>query len=146
MGTQDDHIKRLNAFLKQVGGRHFSWGDWDCLIFTNEAFRAMHGVGWADDLLRRYMHGGKLLTREQIRREYGYQAVDEMLRDRLTQAHNVPPRGALVIGGPETVEAGYLGVGFGISVGSSAAFLSASGVVYCPIETIDSAWVRNDAA
>lgn len=106
----------------------------------------MHGEGWADDLLHRYMNGGKLLTRSQIKQEYGYQTVDEMLGDRLTQVYNVPPRGALVIGGAGIVEAGYLGVGFGISVGSSAAFLSASGVVYSPIETIDSAWVRNDAA
>lgn len=146
MGPEDHHIKRLHAFLRGISGRPFEWGKWDCLIFTNEAFRSMHGEGWADDLLHRYMHGGKLLTRSQVRREYGYQAVDEMLSDRLTQVYNVPPRGALVIGSAGTVEAGYLGVGFGISVGSSAAFLSASGVVYWPIETIDSAWVRDDAA
>ena len=146
MGPQDQHINRLHAFLRGISGKPFEWGAWDCLIFTNDAFRSMHGEGWADDLLHRYMNGGKLLTRSQIRQEYGYQTVDEMLGDRLTQVYNVPPRGALVIGGAGIVEAGYLGVGFGISVGSSAAFLSASGVVYSPIETIDSAWVRNDAA
>jgi hypothetical protein len=41
-----------------------------------------------------------------------------------------------------SLRADYLGVGFGISVGSSAAFLSEQGVVYYPIEYIDSAWVK----
>jgi len=54
----------------------------------------------------------------------------------------VPPRGALVVGGKDAVEAGYLGVGFGISVGMRAAFLSRGGVVYSDIEMIESGWVR----
>lgn len=146
MGQEDQQIKRLHAFLREVGGRPFQWGVWDCLIFSNQAFIAMHGEGWADDLLYRYIDGGKLLTRSQIRREYGYHSVDDMLADRLAQTYNVPPRGALVVGGSGVLESGYLGFGFGLAIGSSAAFLSASGVVYYPIETIDSAWVRNDTA
>lgn len=145
MGTQD-RIKKLHAFLRHVGPRPFEWGAWDCLIFTNEAFRAMDGVGWADDWIGRYIALGGLLTRNQLRSEYGYQSIDDALCERFSRVCGVPPRGALVVGGPDVITAGYLGVGFGISVGASAAFLSASGVVYCPIETIDSAWVRDDAA
>ena len=139
-------LKALNAFLREVSDRPFDWGVWDCLIFTNEAFRRMHGFGWADDWIGRYIAHGGLLTRQQLRMEYGHQTIEDALCERLSQAYNVPPRGALVVGGPETVEAGYLGVGFGIAVGTSAAFLSRRGVIYCPIETIDSAWVMNDDA
>lgn len=141
MGSEN-RISQLNAFLKEVKDRPFEWGVWDCLIFTNEAFRRMDGEGWGDDLLSRYTQGDKLLTRAQIRYEYGYQTVDDMLQDRMQRAYDVPPRGALVTSSVTSLRAEYLGVGFGISVGSSAAFLSEQGVVYCPIEYIDSAWVK----
>lgn len=146
MGPEDHHIKRLNAFIRSVAQRPFKWGEWDCIIFTNEAFKAMYNIGWADDLLERYINDGKLLTRHQIRSEYGYQTIDDMLADRMTRVYNVPPRGSLVVGGSDIVEAGYLGSSFGIAVGSSAAFLSDTGMVYYPIDMIESAWVKNDTA
>ena len=102
----------------------------------------MDGEGWADDLLNRYMANGAPMTRVQIRREYGYESLEDMLADRLERSFDVPPRGALVTSSETFLNAGYLGSGFGISVGSSAAFLSDTGVVYYPIEYIDSAWVR----
>lgn len=135
-------MSRLHSFLKEVKQKPFDWGVWDCLIFTNEAFRSMDGDGWADDLLGRYTDGNKPLTRAQIRSEYGYQAINDMLQDRMQRAYDVPPRGALVTSSESSLRADYLGVGFGISVGSSAAFLSQQGVVYYPIEYIDSAWVK----
>ena len=141
MGPQN-RISELHLFLKQVKDRPFEWGVWDCLIFTNEAFRRMDGEGWADDLLNRYMINGAPMTRVQIRREYGYENLEDMLTDRLERSYDVPPRGALVTSSETFLNAGYLGSGFGISVGSSAAFLSDTGVVYYPIEYIDSAWVR----
>jgi hypothetical protein len=138
----ENRISELHSFLKEVKDRPFKWGVWDCLIFTNEAFRRMDGEGWADDLLNRYMANGVPMTRVQIRREYGYETLDDMLADRLDRSFDVPPRGALVTSSETFLNAGYLGSGFGISVGSSAAFLSDTGVVYYPIEYIDSAWVR----
>ena len=138
----ENRISELHSFLKEVKHRPFKWGVWDCLIFTNEAFRRMDGEGWADDLLNRYMANGVPMTRVQIRREYGYETIDDMLADRLERSFDVPPRGALVTSSETFLNAGYLGSGFGISVGSSAAFLSDTGVVYYPIEYIDSAWVR----
>jgi len=141
MGS-DNRISELNAFLKEVKDRPFEWGVWDCLIFTNEAFKRMDGEGWADDLLNRYINNGAPMTRLQIRREYGYENLEDMLIDRLQRSYDVPPRGALVTSSEAFLNAGYLGSGFGISVGSSAAFLSDTGVVYYPIEYIDSAWVR----
>jgi hypothetical protein len=138
----ENRISQLHSFLREVKDRPFEWGVWDCLIFTNEAFRRMDGEGWADDLLTRYMINGAPMTRLQIKREYGYESLEDMLTDRLKRSYDVPPRGALVTSSETFLNAGYLGSGFGISIGSSAAFLFDSGVVYYPIEYIDSAWVR----
>lgn len=139
-------LTNLHAFLREVKDRPFQWGAWDCLLFTNEAWRRMHGVGWADDWAGRYLVKKRPVTRSQLRREYGYQTIEDALSARLKRSCNVPPRGALVLGGKAILEKSYLGIGFGICVGSSAAFLSASGVTYHPVEYIESAWMRNDAA
>ena len=45
MGPQE----RLTAYIRAVEGAPFVWGEHDCLTFTNGAYRAMHGSGWADD-------------------------------------------------------------------------------------------------
>lgn len=136
----------LHAFLREVQDRPFQWGVWDCLIFTNEAWRRMHGAGWADDWLGRYIASGRPLTRSGLRREYGHETIEGALCERLVRSGRFPPRGALVIGSRRILKASRMGIGFGISVGTSAAFLSSAGLVYYPIESIDSAWVRNDAA
>jgi hypothetical protein len=143
---QERSIKELHAFLREVADRPFKWGVWDCLIFTNTAFRRMYGKGWGDDLYDRYMDGDRPLPFSVVKQEYGYQSAEDAVRDRLPQAYNVPPRGALVLASTGIIDAEYMGVGFGISVGSNAAFVSKAGVVYYPIEYIDSAWVRNDDA
>lgn len=146
-------MNKLHAFLREVANKPFQLGEWDCLIFTNEAFRHMYGEAWGQDLLGRYVQNGKLLTRMKMRQEYGYYSsndvgsswinhVEDLVDDRLKRVDNVPPRGALVTTSESIFQAEYLGLSFGISVGSSAAFLSEQGVVYCPIDYIDSAWVK----
>lgn len=146
MGQERRQLNELFAFLREAGSRRFEFGVWDCLIFTNEAFRRMHGEGWADDWIGRYMAENRPLTRAGLRREYGFKTLEDALSARLARSAAVPPRGALVVGGAGMIGASYIGVSFGICIGTSAAFLSDSGVVYFPIEGIDSAWVRNDAA
>lgn len=152
MGSQN-RIGELHSFLREVKDRPFQLGVWDCLIFTNEAFKRMDGEGWGEDLLRRYVKNNQLLTRIKMRQEYGFHStnnaglswinhVEDLVSDRMKRVDNVPPRGALVTSSEENLQAEYLGLSFGISVGSSAAFLSKQGVVYCPIEYIDSAWVK----
>lgn len=139
-------MKALNEFLREVHSRSFKWGVWDCLLFTNEAWRRMHGEGWAEDWVGRYLVGKRPMTFPKLLIEFQASSVEDALQSRLTRASNVPPRGALVLGSKNIITASGPGIGFGICVGSSAAFLSGGGVVYYPIEYIDSAWVRNDAA
>jgi hypothetical protein len=39
-------ISELHAYLREVAETPFKWGEHDCFIFTNNAFRRMYGVGW----------------------------------------------------------------------------------------------------
>jgi len=56
--------ERLNSYLKDIRGKPFSWGEHDCLTFTNDAFVQMYGSGWADDWLGRYMEGNRVFRRK----------------------------------------------------------------------------------
>jgi hypothetical protein len=138
MGTQE----RLNNYLNSVRNEPFAWGHHDCLTFTNNAFKAMHGSGWADDLLGRYTDhdGAPIGRRNDLRRIFGYTKFDDAVDERLTRIGYVPPRGALVT--TKHSQRWVIGVAMGISVGASAVFLSKQGLLYLPIELIDMAWVR----
>ncbi len=127
----------LNQYLRDVARQPFRLGRHDCLTFTNGAWRAMHGHGWADDWLGRYL---RARTQDDLRREFGHVTLEDAVSARLLRCEGVPPRGALVTG----VEAGgwLMGRAFGIAVGANAAFLSRSGVVYLPISEIEHAWVE----
>jgi hypothetical protein len=136
MGPQE----RLNDYLKSVQDEPFAWGHHDCLTFTNTAFRVMHGTGWGDDLLGRYMTDrGRPMGRDQLRVEFGYWSFEAAVDDRLTRIGYVPPRGALVT--TKHSQRWAIGVAMGISVGASAVFLSKQGLLYLPIEMIDKAWL-----
>ena len=133
-------LERLNDYLKSVQDEPFAWGRHDCLTFTNTAFRVMHGKGWGDDLLGRYMTDrGRPMGRDQLRVEFGYWSFEAAVDDRLTRIGYVPPRGALVT--TKHSQRWAIGVAMGISVGASAVFLSKQGLLYLPIEMIDKAWL-----
>ena len=135
--------KRLSAYLKAVRDVPFAWGTHDCLTFTNEAWRAMYGHGWADDWIGRYMletpYGTRLMRREQLRAEFGHFSFDAAVDEKLTRVTHVHPRGALVA--TDKVRRWAIGYGLGICVGSKCAFLSDKGVIYSPVTSIARAWV-----
>lgn len=133
--------ERLNAYLKSVKNSSFAWGQHDCLTFTNGAFVAMHGAGWADDLVGRYLgHNDMPLRRDELKKVFGYRTFEAAVDDRLERIDYVPPRGALVT--TKHSQRWAIGVAMGISVGSNGVFLSKQGLLYLPIELIDKAWVR----
>ena len=139
MGPQ----KQLNAYLKAVRSAPLKWGHQDCLTFTNGAWRAMYGHGWADDWLGRYMvqtpYGERPMRNDQLRNEFGFFSFEEGVDQKLTRVNHVPPRGALVV--TEKAEKWGIGYGMGICVGIKAAFLSRQGVIYLPVTDIAKAWV-----
>ncbi len=137
MGSQDG----LTAYLKEVSNRPFAWGQHDCLIFTNTAWQHMHGRGWADDWLGRYMNGARPRSRAQLRKEYGWQNLRDAVDARLRRITHFPPTGALVTTNDIPQGSFYLGVAFGIAVGARAAFVGMDGLVYLPLEHVQNAWV-----
>jgi hypothetical protein len=131
--------KRLNAYIKQVRSEPFSWGKHDCLTFSNAAFEAYHGFGYADDWLGEYMSGNDPMLPSRLRDRFKAQTFDEAIERKLQRVDHVPPRGALVA--TKKVERWLIGYALGICVGTKAAFLSRQGVVYSPLDDIAKAWV-----
>ena len=130
----------LNAYLKAVRRKPFTWGAHDCLTFTNDAFRAMHGNGWADDWLGRYMDGDRILRRRELKSEFGHSDFFKAVDERLDRVDGVPPMGALVT--TDKARRWVTGVAMGICTGTKAAFLDKDGVVYLSIDDINGAWVK----
>ena len=132
--------ERLNAYIKTVRGDEFVWGQHDCLTFTNDAFKAMYGAGWADDWLGRYMDGTRILGRNELKTEFGFGEFGKAVDTKLMKINHVPPLGALVT--TKKARKWVTGVAMGICTGSKVAFLDKVGVIYLPIDDIDQAWIR----
>lgn len=127
---------RLIDYLVSQRGKKFKLGEHDCLTFTNDAWRVMHGEGYADDLLNRYLDKG----RDALKDEYGVKSLQQLLDARLMRCQrSVPPFGALVA--TKEARRWYTGVALGISVGVTAVFLGDNDVIYLPIEKINGAWL-----
>jgi hypothetical protein len=132
-------MRALNAYVRAHRHTPFKWGVWDCLIFTNGAWRAMHGRGWADDWLGRYMAEGEPKHRHAIQREYGFKTLPDAIDSKLTRFDDVPPRGALVCRRTWRAPFGYA---LGIANGHTAIFTSETGLVQTDISDISGAWVE----
>ena len=131
--------ERLNDYLNSVRDIPFQWGKFDCLIFTNNAFKAMHGEGWADDWLNRYMEGSRVLRRSELRKEYKQNQFIPAIDKKLKRIDYVPPLGALLASDREIrFSVGYV---LGVSVGSKACYLGKDGLIWKPFETVSYAWV-----
>jgi hypothetical protein len=131
--------KRLNSYLRAVRSEPFRWGKHDCLTFSNGAFRAYHGFGYADDWLGEYMAGDDPMLPSRMRDKFKAHTFDEAIERKLQGVNHVPPRGALVA--TKKAERWLIGYALGICVGTKAAFLSRAGVVYLTLDEIDKAWM-----
>ena len=130
----------LNNYLSSVCRKPFAWGVHDCLTFTNDAFREMHGEGWADDWLGRYMDGNRVLKRQELKAEFGHSTFERAVDLRLRRVHHVPPLGSLVT--TKRARRWVTGVALGICTGTKAVFLDKVGVIYLPLTDIDAGWVK----
>jgi hypothetical protein len=136
--------KQLNDYLREVKDKPFRWGEHDCLIFSNNAFAAYHGFGYAEEWFGRYSRDGKPKKTADMRQEFGVEFFDEMIGSKLTQISHIPPKGAIVATS-NTAErhcaVRFIPYALGISVGTKAAFLSPNGVLYLPLDDVAKAWV-----
>lgn len=133
--------KELNSYIREVKDKPFRWGQHDCLIFSNTAFKIYHGFGYADDWVGRYMQGDEPLLPSKLRTEFNAETFDEAIEERLKPINFIPPKGALCA--TKKAERWHIGYALGISVGTKAAFLSRQGVVYFPLDDVTKAWVPN---
>ena len=136
MGTRES----LNAYLKDVRDKPFEWGVHDCLTFTNNAFHAMYGEGWADDWLGRYMVDGRAMRRRELIEEFCRTNFIKAVDERLTRINHIPPLGSLVT--TKQSQRWVIGVAMGICTGTKAVFLSKQGVLYLPLDAIEQAWIK----
>lgn len=135
MGPQD---QRLRQYVDTQRGKPLVLGVHDCFTFTNGAWRAMHGKGYADQIIGRYSDLGPSGFRQLLRSEFGAPNLIDALDLNLCRVEGVPPRGALVVqnnGRWLTKNA------LGIAMGVTAAFLSEDDVLFLDIDKIDGAWV-----
>ena len=130
----------LNNYLRSVSASRFAWGVHDCLTFTNDAFREMHGEGWADDWLGRYMDGNRVLNKRELKAEFRQSVFERAVDLKLRRVHHVPPLGALVT--TKRARRWVTGVALGICTGTKAVFLDKVGVIYLPLTDIDAGWVK----
>lgn len=133
-------MNALNEYLESVRMAPFQWGVHDCFTFTNRAWRALYGRGWADEWAGEYMQDGRPLGRSELMRKFGFHTFAQAAQARLTAVRGVPPRGALVCS--ERAKKWVAGVALGICTGQSAAFVGQDGLIFHPIEEIDGAWIE----
>lgn len=135
MGPQD----RLIAYIKAQRGKEFAIGSHDCLTFTNGAWAAMHGEGFADHLIGKYADLGPKALARMMHDKFGTGSIMAALDSGLTRVEGFPPKGALVV---KKVDRPYFtGYAFGIAMGVTAVFLGERDVIYLPIDEIEGAWV-----
>ena len=132
--------EQLNDYLRSIKDIPFEWGVHDCLTFTNDAFHAMYGEGWADDWLGRYMIDGRPMRRNELIKEFMRRDFLSAVDDKLHRIDHVPPLGALVV--TKQAQRWVTGFAMGICTGTKAVFLSKDGVLYLPLDAIETAWIK----
>lgn len=134
MGPQD----RLIRYINGQRGKPFQLGQHDCLTFTNGAWSAMHGKGYADAFIGQYADLGPKGFARLMRENFGTTNMIDALDAGLTRINGFPPKGALVVRKAERPY--FTGWAFGIAMGTRAVFIGEQDVVYVPISQIEGAW------
>lgn len=132
---------RLNNYLSEVVDIPFQWGVHDCFTFTNGAWQAMYGHGWADDWVGKYMTTeGYPMRRTQMRKTFKFSTFEQGLRSKLKPSDR-PTFGSLVT--TKRCQRWVICSAMGISLGSRCVFLSKDGLIKLNIEDVESSWVPN---
>jgi len=133
-------LDALNEYIREVRDVPFQWHVNDCFMFTNNAFRAMYGEGWADDWVGKYTKNGMYLKRDELRKVFKANTLEEAIDRKMKRIDYIPPKGALVT--TEKARRWVIGEAMGIAIGTKAIFLSEKGVISQQIDFITNAWVK----
>ena len=122
---------RLANFITSSHDMPFRWGSMDCITFANNAWRAMTGKGFADDILGNYStERGAAMTYLRWVKGSKYSDIAQALDDRLSRMHTkYPPRGSIVAK-PPSVNAPVIPYVFGVCIGSKNAFVGDQSLVF----------------
>ncbi len=135
-------LQNLNNYVSLVKDKPFAWFSNDCLTFTNGAFNAMYGKGWADDWVGKYHEDTKTFKRDHLRKIFKAKTIEEAISQKLQRIEGVPPKGALVL--TDQCRKWVIGKAMGIAYGRYGLFLSEDGLDTIPIENITSSWVCHE--
>ena len=133
-------LDALNEYIRVMRNVPFQWHSNDCFTFTNNAFRAMYGEGWADDWVGKYTKNGLYLKRDELRKVFQAKTLREAIDRKMTRVGHIPPKGALVTS--DKVRRWVIGEAMGIAIGTKAIFVGEKGVVSTQIDFITNAWVK----
>ena len=98
----------------------------------------MHGRGYADDWVGRYMVDGKPMRKDQMRREFKFTTLESALDQRLERVSK-PQRFGLVT--TTKAQRWVTGVALGICVGTRCLFLGKGEILRMRLVDIKDAWV-----
>jgi hypothetical protein len=136
MGPQS----RLNEYLREQRGKCFDLGKHDCFTFTNGAWAAMHGGGYADDVIGKYKSMGPKSLQKFMLKSFGHDNLTDCFDAHMTRVEGIPPRGAIVMS--SRTSRWFTGKALGISMGTKAVFLGDLDMLYMHITEIEAAWVK----
>lgn len=129
----------LTSYVKSQRGRQFKLGEHDCFTFTNDAWRVLHGVGYADGFIGKYADLGPKEFAKLMKDSFGHVDLIDALDNGLSRVDGFPPKGALVVS--KSARPYFTGYALGIACGVNAVFLGEDDLEYIPITEIDGAWV-----
>jgi len=121
-------LDALNEYIREVRDVPFQWHVNDCFTFTNNAFRAMYGEGWADDWVGKYTQNGLYLKRDELRKVFEAKTLPEAIDRKMQRIDYIPPKGALVT--TDKVRRWVIGEAMGIAIGTKAIFVGEKGVFH----------------
>ena len=135
MGPHDSLI----AYVKAQRGKQFLLGEHDCFTFTNGGWRAMHGMGYADQIVGKYADLGPKSFDKLMKEAFGTSNLIAALDLNMRRVNGFPPKGALIA--MKSDRPYFTGFAFGLSMGTQAVFVGEHDVVYMPMSQIEGAWV-----
>ena len=127
-------------FVKSCARRKYVFGEFDCLTFTNEAFRAAWGWGYADDWIGKYHNGGELVKPKLLQARVGASSFEEAIGRKLVQQPvSFLGRGSIIM-----ADTGhsfpYTEGALGIITGRVAMCVGLEGLVPVNIQDIQKGW------
>lgn len=129
----------LISYVKEQRGKPFKLGEHDCFTFTNEAWRIMHGHGYADHFVGKYADLGPKAFAKLMKKSFGHVDLIDALDHGMCRVSHVPPRGALVVS--KSSRPYFTNYALGLALGLNAVFLGEDDVIFMPISDVDGAWV-----